>query len=131
MTGRSTPEWIGKTADSVIPPRVKLRVFERATGCCQKCQRKIAAGDKWQADHVIALTNGGENRESNLQCLCDWCHKRKTAGDVAEKSSVRQRALSHRGIKKPSRMPGSRNSPFKIKLDGTVIDRRTGLPLTR
>ena len=27
MTGREVPEWIGKTADTAIPDRVKERVF--------------------------------------------------------------------------------------------------------
>ena len=79
---RSTAEWIGKTDDSAIPPRVRLRVFERAGGRCQgECGRILTPADKWQADHVTALINGGANRESNLRCICDWCHKLKKRMD--------------------------------------------------
>ncbi|MFC3706319.1 HNH endonuclease [Devosia honganensis] len=91
---RSPALWIGKTDDQAIPPRVRLRVFERAGGRCQCCGRKLGPGDKWQADHVIALINGGAHSEANLQCLCDWCHKAKTREDVAEKAKsarIRQR----------------------------------------
>jgi 5-methylcytosine-specific restriction enzyme A len=40
MTGRSIPEWIGKTPDSKIPPRVKLRIWERYEGRCHITKRK-------------------------------------------------------------------------------------------
>ena len=66
MSGRSVEEWIGATPDTAIPPRVRLRVFQRAEGRCEECTRKLMPGDQWQADHVVALVNGGANRESNL-----------------------------------------------------------------
>ena len=34
MTGRSVPEWIGKTPDSAIPNAVKLRIWFREGGRC-------------------------------------------------------------------------------------------------
>jgi hypothetical protein len=36
------------------------------------------AGDKWQLDHIVALINGGEHRESNLAPILDAEHKAKT-----------------------------------------------------
>lgn len=121
MSGRSTEEWRGATPDSAIPPRVRLRVFERAAGRCQCCTRKIGPGDSWQADHVVALINGGANRESNLQCLCGWCHKGKTVGDVAEKSRTARVKAKHAGIKPKSRFACSRDSKFRKKLNGEVV----------
>lgn len=121
---RTVPEWIGKTPDTAIPPRVRLRVFERANGRCQECGRRICAGDAWQADHVMALVNGGENRESNLRALCGWCHKEKTAQDVAEKSKVARVKAKHLGAKNPGRsFATNRNGPWKRKLDGTLVRR--------
>lgn len=119
-TSRSTSEWIGSTPDSAIPPRVRVRVFERANGHCQSCTRKIAAGDAWQADHVVALINGGANRESNLQCLCGWCHKGKTAGDVAEKSRTARIKAKHLGVKRKSTFACSRDSKHRRKINGRV-----------
>ena len=76
---RALPEWIGKTPDSPIPPRVRLRVYFGASGRCQgPCERIIPAGEKWECDYIISLVNGGEHRESNLQVLCKWCHGRET-----------------------------------------------------
>lgn len=39
---RALPEWIGKTPDTAIPARVRVRVFERFGGICQETGRKIA-----------------------------------------------------------------------------------------
>jgi 5-methylcytosine-specific restriction endonuclease McrA len=35
-------------------------------------------------DHVTALRSGGSNHDDNLQLLCDFCHKKKTAREQAE-----------------------------------------------
>jgi len=56
------------------------------------------AGDEWDADHVIALINGGQNRESNLApILRGKQHKEKTAQDVAIKSKVARIKAKHFG----------------------------------
>jgi 5-methylcytosine-specific restriction protein A len=103
---RTVEEWRGKTDDSAIPARVRLRVFTRADGRCEKCDSKHLKTP--QFDHIIALINGGENRESNLQLLCDICHKLKTAGDVAEKATMYRKRLKAVGIKKRKRTIGGR-----------------------
>lgn len=92
---REVPEWIGKDDNTVPPPRVRLRVFDAAGGKCHCCGRKIMAGEYWQADHVIALCNGGANRESNLAPACRNCCYSKTAIDVAEKSAVADKRKKH------------------------------------
>jgi 5-methylcytosine-specific restriction protein A len=115
---RSVPEWIGKTDDSAIPVRVKLRVHAKAEGLCAKCGVEAATG---QYDHIIPLIIGGENRESNLQFLCTPCHKAKTKLDVKLKAKVARVRSRHLGLRKPSRFPGSRDSKFKKKIDGSVV----------
>lgn len=108
---RSTEEWIGKTDDSDPPPRVRLRVFLRYDGKCQGgCGRKIVSGERWVCDHKQAVINDGENCESNLQPICDWCDKKvKTPADVAEKSATYEKRLAHYGIKRSKRtIPGRR-----------------------
>lgn len=120
---RSTDEWIGKNDNTPIPARVRVRVFDSAGGCCYICRRKISAGEYWQADHVIALVNGGSNRESNLSPACGNCCYRKSADDVAEKSKVYKKRSKHLGIRKKSRFPGSRDSKFKKKITGEVVRR--------
>lgn len=95
---RATPEWIGKTPDAKIPPRVRRRVFMAHGGVCHLAGRKIKPGEPWDCDHVIALINGGEHRESNLAPALRDKHREKTAEDVAEKSRVYRKAAKNIGI---------------------------------
>lgn len=101
MTGRAVPEWIGATPDTAIPARVRLRVFEAYGGVCYLSKRKIRPGDKWEAEHIIALINGGENRESNLAPALVDAHKDKTAKDMAIKSKTARIKAKHLGIAPP------------------------------
>jgi 5-methylcytosine-specific restriction endonuclease McrA len=126
---RTTKEWKGKTDDTVIPDRVKLRVFLQNNGICQcGCARKIISGESWQCDHILALVNGGDNRESNLQPLLTEHHRSKTKTDVAEKSKTYRKRLAHHGLKKQKgrTIQGSRRSGFKRKINGEVIRRKKG-----
>lgn len=121
---RTVPEWIAKTPDTPVPDRVKLRVFERYNGICQRSNRKIRAGEPWQCDHKKAIINGGENRESNLVPVLADKHKEKTAEDVAEKAMVARKRKKHLGITKPKRpFPGSKADRWKKRMDGTVVER--------
>ena len=97
---RTVPEWIGKTDDTPVPPRVRLRVFDKDDGKCCECGREIRPGDRSETDHITALCNGGENRESNLQTLCGWCHDEKTGADVALKAQVQRTRKKHLGVER-------------------------------
>ena len=92
---RSVEEWIGKGDDVVPPPRVRIRVFDGANGRCHICSAKIMPGTYWQCDHVVALVNGGANRESNLAPACRNCCYAKTAEDVSEKSDIADKRKKH------------------------------------
>lgn len=119
---RSIDLWVGKTDDAAIPARVQLRVFNKFGGNCAKCTRRLEPG-KWACDHIVALINGGRHAEDNFQPLCTSpCHSAKTAIDVSIKSKNYRVAASHVGIKlrKSRPMPGSKASPFKRKLNGTI-----------
>jgi 5-methylcytosine-specific restriction protein A len=104
---RSVAEWIGKTDDTPAPPRVRLRVWDRCEGKCHRCARKIPTGDAWILEHLIALINGGENRERNLCLTCSWCKPIKDAEDVAEKSKTAAVRLKHILPREPSRLRGA------------------------
>lgn len=97
---RETPEWIGKHDDSPIPPRVRLRIFERHGGRCHISGRLIRAGEPWQCDHIVALANGGEHRERNLAPALTGPHREKTRADVAEKSRNYRKRSKHLGVKR-------------------------------
>jgi len=124
---RTVPEWIGRTDDTSAPPRVRLRVLERFGRRCDACGRALRPGDRWTCDHIVALINGGENREKNLHPLCAWCEPAKTAADVAEKSRSYRVRLHHAGIRlRPKGRPiaGTIASGWRHRLDGTWERRR-------
>lgn len=107
---RSTKEWIGKNDDAPIPPRIKLRLAERANYTCSLCTRGAKPGE---ADHKVALILGGENRESNLQWLCIPCHRAKTKADMAYKSRAAKAKKRMAGIERKGRpVPGSKRSKW-------------------
>lgn len=98
--GRSVKEWIGKTPDSTPPPSVQARIFERAGGVCHISRRKIAPGEKWDVEHVVALADGGENRESNLNPALRDKHREKTAAENAVRAKTKRKSARHVGVKK-------------------------------
>lgn len=100
---RATEEWIGKTADTAIPARVKNRISKRFHDQCAECHRNFDGREKPQFDHVKALVNGGANAESNLQPLCELCHGAKTKVDVAEKSHVAGRRATFLGFREKAK----------------------------
>jgi 5-methylcytosine-specific restriction enzyme A len=112
---RTVEEWVGKTDDSAIPPRVRLRVFEKYNGVCYLSGVKIRPGDKWEIEHVQALCNGGEHREENMAPALVGAHKAKTAADRREKAKNDRVRKRHLGIKKPRSITGWR------KFDGTIV----------
>lgn len=118
---RRVEEWRGKTDDTPVPPRVRLRVFETHNGICHIAKRKIRGGEPWECDHVKAIINGGENRESNLAPALKSKHREKSAADVKEKAYVAAVKSSHIGIKTGR---GFRKDPnFKRTVSGQVVPR--------
>lgn len=128
---RTVKEWIGKTDDTPVPRRVQLRVFERFDGRCGGCGQSLR-GRRKTCDHKLAIINGGENRETNLQPLGDLCcNPDKNKADVAIKALTYRKRAAHAGIRKrQSRpMPGTYASGIKIPFNGPPIRRRTGEPV--
>lgn len=103
---RKVPPWKGKTPDSKVPPRVRLRVFERFDGRCHRCGRRVNAGEKWTLEHLVAIVNGGPNEEPNLTVTCGWCLPQKNAADVAEKARIAAKRQKHMGIVDGPKMQG-------------------------
>jgi 5-methylcytosine-specific restriction enzyme A len=127
MRGRAVKEWRGKTPDTKVPPRVRLRIWERENGMCHLSGRKILAGEPWDLDHKIALANGGEHRESNLFPAIRDKHKEKTKADVAGKSKVAEIAKKHIGASKPQgklRSAGFAKSGKPPRIEKPTLPRR-------
>lgn len=122
--GRNTEEWVGANADSPIPPRVRLRVFERHLGRCYLSGRIIRPGDAWDIEHVKALSLGGEHRESNMAPALKQPHQAKTAQDQKLKAKLDRIRKKHLGVKgKKSTFACSKDSPWRKKINGEVVPR--------
>jgi len=94
-------EWIGHDDDARPPFQVRLRINDRSHGCCAKCDHKIAPGEIRVIDHIKPIWLGGENRESNMQLLCEACHDFKTKREATERAKIYRVRTKHLGIKKP------------------------------
>lgn len=99
---RSTNEWVGKHDDQAIPPRVKLRIYDRDGGKCHICGLPIKPGETWDADHVTALVNGGEHREANLAPAHKHCHVAKSVIDIKTKAKIASVRKKDLGITQPA-----------------------------
>jgi 5-methylcytosine-specific restriction protein A len=97
--GRKVPEWIGASADSEIPDRVKLRIWRREDGICYLTGKKIHPGDAFQYEDVVPVSQGGKRRESNIRLALDGAHKVKSAEELEVKAKNDAVAKKHVGIK--------------------------------
>jgi 5-methylcytosine-specific restriction endonuclease McrA len=112
--GRKLEEWQGSTDDTRAPPRIRQRIFDDCGGKCHICG-VVIIGKKWAMDHVTALVNGGENRQSNLKPVHITCHAIKTASDVAEKAKIAAIRGKHIGAVRPSSKLATRDKPKQPK----------------
>ncbi len=117
-----------KTPRQSRTKRQRLETFNRHNGVCHLCERKIRPGEKGEEDHVIALACGGEDTDDNRAPAHDDCHGVKSKVDTTNAAKGVRVRQKHLGIKSDTGavIPGSKRHKYKRKLDGTVIDRKTG-----
>ena len=121
---RRVPEWIGATPDTRIPFRVRVRVMEAYGGRCHWSGRDIRVGDPWDIDHILALANGGQHRESNLAPILRSEHASKTRQDVKLKAKGARVRKKYLGLHRPRQpMAGSRASRWFKPLHGPAVRR--------
>jgi 5-methylcytosine-specific restriction protein A len=104
----------------------RLNLFLIKKGLCAACTQKIDAGKAWDIDHIVPLALGGTNAADNLQILCRPCHRSKTTqSDIPRIAKTKRLKAHHLGARAPSTrpIPGSRHSPWKRKMDGSVVRR--------
>ena len=54
-----------------------IRKLEEQGGACKHCNE---SKEKYEGDHIISWSAGGQTTFENLQVLCKHCHHKKTAG---------------------------------------------------
>lgn len=101
----------------------RARLFALRGGVCYLCGGKIdGATERWEIEHEIPLAISRDNSDDNLRLAHFKCHKVKTANDAGDIARAKRRAAKHDGS---ARKTGW-STRFRKKIDGTVIDRRTG-----
>lgn len=110
---RTKKEWIGKTDDAMPPASVFARLWRKQDGVCPKCTRPLTIGNVTR-EHVKAIEDGGENRESNIQLWCTTpCARSKTGAENSRRAKAdRVFAASVSAPKAKRPVPGSKNSPW-------------------
>lgn len=128
---RKRTEWVGKTDDSMPGELVRDRISKRQGDMC-KCGRAFGPGITANCDHIVPLADEGENRESNLQMLCNWCHVEKTSAEATSRAKSRSIRAKHLGLDQSvtnkyqgaGKLPG--NPVHYSKARGVWINRATG-----
>lgn len=92
----------------------------------QRCNADLALGVIY--DHGIPDAIGGGNQLDDVVCICPKCNRYKTdVTDAPQIAKMRHQRDMARGIKGGNNlsrpMPCGRNSPFKKRMDGTVVRR--------
>ncbi|HDR1156745.1 TPA: HNH endonuclease [Pasteurella multocida] len=59
--------------------KLRMIALERDRYLCQSCLKKGLYITATTVDHIIAKAHNGTDNLSNLQSLCEKCHKTKTA----------------------------------------------------
>ena len=107
-----------------ISTKQRVALFQKHNGVCHICGGKINVGEAWEVEHVIPFAMGGEDSESNWSPAHVRCHRTKTTDDVGKIAKAKRREARHIGAKvSGTPLPFGKKSPFKRKLDGTVVRR--------
>lgn len=108
-----------------ITAKMRADIFLRHEGKCHLCNMKVIPGEEWDVSHDIPLEAGGRDDDSNWLVAHRRCHRKHTAAvDIPLIAKVKRIHQKHIGAKKPkSSFATNKNSPFKKKMDGTVVRR--------
>jgi hypothetical protein len=92
----------------------------KTDGRCYKCNQRLEIKG-WDAEHPQALELLGPDDIEALMPICKPCHKVKTADDIGKVAKARSARDKHIGAKRPRNpLPGSKASPWRKRMDGTV-----------
>lgn len=107
-----------------ISTKQRVALFAKHDGVCHICGGKISVGESWDVEHVIPFAMGGADDESNWRPSHIKCHRTKTVDDVGKIAKAKRREARHLGVKvSGTPLPFGKKSPFKRKLDGTIVRR--------
>lgn len=59
---------------SYLKPSLRFKILHRDHYRCQTCGASAASGADLHVDHILPISKGGTNEESNLRVLCSECN---------------------------------------------------------
>lgn len=59
--------------------KTRARILDRDIGLCQPGLKKGEVHVAQQVDHILSKAAGGTDEDSNLQAICEACHRVKTS----------------------------------------------------
>lgn len=105
--------------------KLRAELFQQHNGICHICQGKILGHERWEIEHIIPLSLGGEDGGDNLAPAHQSCHRGKTKEDIRRLSKAKRQRAFHLGNRvSRTPLPFGRQSKLKRKLDGTIIQRK-------
>lgn len=60
----------------------------QAEPLCRDCAAKGRIREATVPDHIVPLTHGGSDEDSNIRCLCADCHQARTAEQFGHRRRV-------------------------------------------
>ena len=94
----------------------------------QRCNASLSHGVEF--DHIDLDANSKDNSLANAAAVCIRCHKFKTAHhDIPVAAKTLRQQDKDNGIK--SRRSSLSHPKLKRRMDGQVVSRRTGKPISR
>ena len=116
---------VGTTVRRKLTPHRRLKVWERTSGVCVLCERKIdGVRERWIAEHIRALELGGEDDFSNMGPAHQACALVKTQDDHRRAAQAKRQKIRHIGADLPKRpLPFGRTSPWKRTNSGRIVPR--------
>lgn len=121
---------VGTTKRRSMSPARRLRIWEAHSGVCCLCSTKIdGVREAWTVEHLRALGLGGEDDDKNCAPAHETCRRQKDKVDVKSIAKAKRVKAKHLGIDKPKSSLSA--GPYKRKINGDVVDTRTGEVVSR
>ncbi len=105
-----------------MSPTRRLAIYTAHQGRCHICGERIdGARERWEVEHIVPYALTRDDTDANLAPAHVSCHATKTPGDVAQIAKAKRVQAKHVGAWRPrSKLPGSRGTPFRRKINGTT-----------
>lgn len=79
-------EWSKSNQNEKVSPGARTKIINRDGGSCLRCGLENEAG--LEVHHILPISQGGTNDDSNLATLCPHCHEAAHGGSKTSGKTV-------------------------------------------